>query len=505
MRGVARRTGVSEFWRWWTGELRALVPRPLRNALQRWRARAVVVFRPDEVEIWRLTTAAGALAYTEPMRVSLRDDANQVAIAARAAIDAIAGKRRRRGTSGTQVMIALTPQQVLRKRLTYPAAVESNLAHVLSYDLDRHTPFKSDELYYAASVVSRDAAHGEIRVELVAALKSVVDQLRRQVGAWGGEVVAIVPDLPALEGAPLSADTLDVLPEEERVARGLRPWQVAVPVVVALAVAGVAIAMPLLSKREEAIALLHATEQARVQAAGADALRQQLDHAVEDYNFVLARKYMYPSTYALLDDVTRLLPDDTWLTTLELKSIPKGKEAPRKEILLRGESGNAGRLVTLLEDSQLFEQASPRSPTTKIQPGPGEIFDLGAQLKPLSMPQPVPIAISDPGVAAAGPVIVNPGSGAPPGAANAAAGAPAPATSQIPATAARGGTTAPAAGGSAPAAAGSAPASPAAPRPVLGSTSAPGRPAAAPTYVPTPAPATFGPVAPDGRTPGASQ
>ena len=67
--------------------------------------------------------------------------------------------------------------------------------------------------------------------------------------------------------------------------------------------------------------------------------------------------------------MTKLLPDDTWLTQLEVKSTPKGKE-PHREILLRGESANAGRLVSLLEESKLFEQAAPRSPTTKIQPGP---------------------------------------------------------------------------------------------------------------------------------------
>ena len=81
--------------------------------------------------------------------------------------------------------------------------------------------------------------------------------------------------------------------------------------------------------------------------------------------------------------MSRVLPDDTWLTQFEMKSIAKGKETQR-EILVRGETANAGRLVQLFEESPLFAQAAPRSPTTKIQPGPGEIFDLGAQLKPLA-------------------------------------------------------------------------------------------------------------------------
>jgi hypothetical protein len=96
----------------------------------------------------------------------------------------------------------------------------------------------------------------------------------------------------------------------------------------------------------------------------------------------------------ILEDVTRLLPDDTWLTQLEVRTSGRGKDMQR-ELLFRGESANAGRLVTLLEDSRLFTQAAPRSPTTKIQPGPGEIFDLGAQMKPLPSPAPIALAALD--------------------------------------------------------------------------------------------------------------
>ncbi len=111
----------------------------------------------------------------------------------------------------------------------------------------------------------------------------------------------------------------------------------------------------------------------------------------DDYNYVLGRKYGFASQVQVLDDVTKLLPDDTWLTQLEVKSTSKGKEL-RRELLLRGESANAGRLVSLLEESKVFIDAAPRSPTTKIQPGPGEIFDLGAQLAPTPAPPPVQLA-----------------------------------------------------------------------------------------------------------------
>ena len=138
--------------------------------------------------------------------------------------------------------------------------------------------------------------------------------------------------------------------------------------------------IPLWQKREYVMQLRPLADQARRRAAVSETLRIELDARVADYNTALERKYAYPSALQVVDAVSKLLPDDTWLTQFELKSMAKGKEMQR-DLLVRGETANAGRLVQLFEESQLFAQAAPRSPTTKIQPGPGEIFDLGAQLK----------------------------------------------------------------------------------------------------------------------------
>jgi hypothetical protein len=48
--------------------------------------------------------------------------------------------------------------------------------------------------------------------------------------------------------------------------------------------------------------------------------------------------------------------------------------------------------VTLLEESGLVTQAAPRSPITTIQGVGGEIFDIGAQIKPLPLPERVVVA-----------------------------------------------------------------------------------------------------------------
>jgi general secretion pathway protein L len=371
------------------------------------------------------------------------------------------------------VTLCLPARAVLRKSLALPLAVEENLRQVIGYDLDRHTPFKPDELYFDAAVASRDASRGVLRVELAAARRSVVDPLLQKVESWGGEVVAVSPDLPA--GA---RSLLDLLPPERRNVVPLwRRWEVWVPIAVLALLALLATLLPIWQKREQAIALRVQADAAREQAAVSETLRAELDRRVGDYNFALERKFAFPPTVQTLDEVTRILPDDTWLTQFELRTS-RGKDVTR-ELGLRGESANAGRLVGMLEESKLFTQAAPRSPTTKIQPGPGEIFDVGAQLKPLPPPSPAPLVVTQASVhgAAASPPPPHPANApAAPGASSAAAPKSAPAAqAPPPAAAAPGAAPAPANAPGATAAPGAAPAPAAAPA----SATAPAAPAPA--------------------------
>jgi general secretion pathway protein L len=389
LRDAANRTGLLRFWRWWMSELASLFPGAWRAALQRRFTRPVIEFADGEAVLWRpeFTDTATRLAVVE--RVSLIGDAAAVLAAGRAAVARIAAKASG-GIAMPRVSIALGPRQVLRKELVLPAAVEDNLAQTLAYDLDRHTPFRPEQLYFDAVVIGRDAAKKTIRVDWVAALKSVVDDARRQVEDWGAVTVSVIPGPPAAGGPRLNLNpgTARTRPLQ------WRRWQVWAPIAVVAAVALAAVVVPLLQKRQYAIALIAANAGAAQRARAADAVRQQLDGMQNEYNYILTKKYAYPSIVRVLDEVTRVLPDDTWLIQFELKTSGRGKDAQR-DLYLRGETADAGKLIALLEDSKVVEQAAPRSPTTKIQGASGEVFDLSARLRTLPPPAPVTVAVAE--------------------------------------------------------------------------------------------------------------
>ena len=379
MRDSAHKLGLATFWRWWEGQLVPLVPAAPRTAVQRRRLRPVLAFESDVAVLWEPRVSDGVLAFAETERIPLSGDAAAVAQAGHAAIDRLPRRAYGGAVGPAKIVVALPRAKVLRKQLTFPAAVEENLRQVVAYDLDRHTPFRPEDLYFDAVIVGRDPVRREIRVDWAASLKTVV---------------GVSPDAPEGGGPPHPPSRLNLLPPAERPEGATwRRWQTWLPIAVLAVVALVAVALPIWQKRDYVIALSGVVEEARKRAAESDALRGELEQLAADYNFALGRKYAFPGTVQLLDDVSKLLPDDTWLTQFEVKSAPKGKE-PHREVLLRGESANAGRLVSLLEESKLFEQAAPRSPTTKIQPPPGEIFDLGAQLKALDAPAPVELSLA---------------------------------------------------------------------------------------------------------------
>ncbi|HEX8740098.1 MAG TPA: pilus assembly protein PilM [Casimicrobiaceae bacterium] len=423
-RDLARRAGLAGFWSWWGRELWSWVPSPVRDAVARRATRPVLAFDDAVATLWQ-PAAGGALRMVETARIALDADAVAVGAEGRGAIGSIA----RGSMSRPRVVVAIPSRSALRKMLTLPDALEEHLRQALAYDLDRHTPFQAADLYFDAVVTGRDAARRTIEVELVAARRNLVDPLIARAEEFGAEVAAVTVDAP--ERAAWSK--VDLLPDERRASRHpWARWQVLVPALVLAALALTALILPVWQKRGEAIALIRVAEAARHRAEATDALRSDLERKVAEYNFPLARKYAFPGTVQLVNDVTHILPDDTWLTQFEYHA-GRGKDTTHT-VALRGESANAGKLVALLQDSKLFTQAAPRSPITKIQPGPGEIFDIGAQVEPYAAPKPASIDLSAPPPVLPRPIVVpRPAAPTPPAVAPAQPTAPSAAPPAAPA------------------------------------------------------------------------
>lgn len=380
------------FWAWWQTELAAAVPASWRVRLRAASMVPVLRVRPSAYLIERPAYERGRLVFRPLAEVPREAGGTGIGDAAGAA--ALESLRAAGAGRRPRLAVALPRGMALTRTLTLPAAVGENLREAIEFELDRLTPFRPDQIYFDARVVARNPRAKECTVALAYAQRSVVDDVVDRLARRGVEVASIVPEGEETSGLDLLPD----LPARTRSRTATAGW--VIPWLLAALLGAAAVGLPIWQKREQVIALAAQVDQARQQAQATDVLRKQVEELEGRYNLLLGRKYAYPPMVQVLEEVTRLFPDDTWISQLDIRTTGRGKDTQR-EVQMRGDTANAGRLISLLEESTVITEAAPRSPTLKLQPGPGEAFDLGAKVKPLSPPPPVRLPL--PADAAASP------------------------------------------------------------------------------------------------------
>ena len=72
----------------------------------------------------------------------------------------------------------------MHKTLDLPLAAAENLREVLTFEMDRQTPFTADQVYFDYQIVQRDNTNGRISVEMTAVHRADVDTAIQRAAAW---------------------------------------------------------------------------------------------------------------------------------------------------------------------------------------------------------------------------------------------------------------------------------------------------------------------------------
>ena len=430
VREAADRAGVAAFLRWWRSELAALAPAGWRERFDTRR----VSFVSAGADEWRLLRpAAGGLAEAGRAKLGSLD-----AAARRAALRRLVGAA---PGDAANVWLVLGAGEVLLREAAMPLAAEEAVRDAVGFELDRLTPFTAEHACFDVRVTGRDAAAQRLALQLAVAPRAPVAARLAELREMGATVLGVgVPGDLGSASAPFNL----LAPEDRDRPAVSRATMVARALAgVAAVLAAAALAYPLWQKREAVIALQPRLERAKAGAEVADRLAREIERLAAEHNFVLARKQgQYPAVL-LVEDLSRLLPDTTWVQQLDIKAGPKVRE-----LQLAGETGSSSQLIEVLEKSGSLANASFKSPLTKGVTPNTERFLVAAEVKPRPLPEPRPEAslVAAPPAAPAAPVPAAPPAQAAPappppageapkaGAAAPKAAAPAPAPTQPPAT-----------------------------------------------------------------------
>ncbi len=358
MTDLAARLGavIGGFFAWWFKELAGLVPARLRGALEGSADAALLDLSGPEIVLSRLSGRSWReLGRADPQGLN---EPAQASAFARLIKNAKLGE--------LDVILRLPASAALRKTLSLPLAAEENLRQVLSFEMDRHTPFSADEVYFDYRVRMRDAELGRMEVELVTVPRKVMDERCERAAAWG-----VVPDIVDIGGEDAS-EGINLLPAIEGVNGGRRvgPLTLILAAITA-ALFAVAVYLPLEAQQREMQAFQAALAKAKAEAGAAMELRGEIDRLIEESQFLVRRKQKSVKATEVLDELTRILPDGTWLRQFKIKD---------REVRISGFSQAASNLIGLIEQSLMFENARFTSPVTQDRREGLERFNVAADL-----------------------------------------------------------------------------------------------------------------------------
>ena len=362
---------IGSFFAWWFKELAGLVPAPLRGALEGSTHAALLDLSGPEIVLSRLSGGS----WRELGRVDPRG-LNEPAQAS-----AFAGLIQKAKLGELEVILRLPASMALCKTLSLPLAAEENLRQVLTFEMDRHTPFRADEVYFDYRVRNRDAETGRMEVELVTVPRKVMDERCERAAAWG-----VVPDVVDIgievrggevrggedRGPGDFTDGINLLPADDGVNGARRVGGLTlILATVAAALVAVAVYLPLEAHQAEMQAISAALAKAKADAGAAMELRKDIDRLVADSQFLVTRKQKSVKATEVLDELTGILPDGTWLRQFKIKD---------RELRISGFSQAASNLIGLIEQSSMFENARFTSPVTQDRREELERFNVVADL-----------------------------------------------------------------------------------------------------------------------------
>lgn len=341
---------IGAVWRWWMGELQALLPGGLRRAVPR--PPAVTLLHADDSG-WRFVDGSGAGdGFTVDPSLADKDLAREI-------LGASAGMSLKR------LAVVLPAARALRRRIELPLLTDRQMLPAVALQVDRLTPFKPETVRMAVRLVERDAVEGKLTADCVFVPRSASDPVGERLAALGFTVERF--DIAGEDGLPQGFDLVapEALPAEAGPAWG----KLALVAIAAVAwwLAGVMLD----SAREQEIGSWQArVADLRPQAARSVALRSRLDSMARPA--ALAAAHRGDAVLSVLQELTRVLPDTARLTEFDQEGV---------RVRIAGVAREAASLITLLEASPRFRDVRFLSQVMRVAETDTDRFEIGIALE----------------------------------------------------------------------------------------------------------------------------
>jgi len=376
---------VKKFFRWWQRELDFLVPEKIRQLVHE--KQGFIIVRPENNRLaltYVLIARDGVYAASQSGTGAANEKIEPLAVLERNAAGieqykALRAKDER--LAKANVILRLTGNEAIQKELALPAAVKENLSQVVAYELDRYTPFKAEQVYFAVKPLEGEHEPGQIRVMLVLTPRETLDALYEFIRAMD-----ISPLFVDYEATPNDLeqryDTYNLLPESLREKPATAPRLIYTGLIAGiLLLLGAALMLPVWFEYQTVNTLQEKIDTIEKDVREVKAMQLEIDAMIDETRLLIAEKNAAPTIVDMLNTLSMLIKDDTWLSYAQYTD---------KNLQIQGESPSASALIGVLEDSKLFANARFVSPVTQDRVTGQERFQITVDVIPATEPSTMP-------------------------------------------------------------------------------------------------------------------
>jgi general secretion pathway protein L len=346
--------------RWWLDELRGLVPSRVHQALSADPVAAQILLDDNGTDVRQVRIKG----FSNVERVQLDGPCDPPSALAWVA------KRRRRWGPLMRVDIAIPASGCLIRRRKVPRAAVERISDVLTLEIERSTPFKMEDIRQAWRLAGpAPFDNAALEVVHVIAKRRLVDPLLAEARGMGVAISAV--DAIDAKGDRMGFNLLSRREAPSSLA-GRLGWAIGIATALLVLVSAAA-AVVAAQRQEQALERLEIeTNAARKKAQAVRKRIQDTDTLSERVGALRLRRAEGVRVVTLWEEMTRVLPDSVWLTTLRIEN---------DTLWIDGYARSASELVGLIARSPMLSGVALSAPVVREDARASERFQIRMKIE----------------------------------------------------------------------------------------------------------------------------
>jgi general secretion pathway protein L len=269
----------------------------------------------------------------------------------------------------SRLEVLLKSDHVLFRSLDFPRQAAGFLDGMIRAQIDRLTPWSANDAVFGWGQPA-NIANERIQLTLAATSRDKIQPLIQLAGNLGAASIAAFAEPRSSEGAPEKFKVFETALQSS-IGR-----KVDVPRLLRITLLGTGLAAAASLAFASYIGNTLDVEQQQLSRRIAErraSLRLGQTAAGSAQSLLAKRKQTTPSSVMVLEAISRVLPDSTYVTELRIEG---------DKVQVVGISQDAPSLIRLMEQSPQFSRATFFAPTTRTQSDPGERFHIEVHITP---------------------------------------------------------------------------------------------------------------------------